>query len=73
MARTVSERLDDIERDLSRILEFLQDAMTVDTASEQIEIADTLGESNLTRIRRIEQRMEAVRYKWQMATRKQNS
>ena len=70
MALSAEERLSIIEQDLSRILEILQEGVTVDTASKQVRIADEETDSILSRIRRIEWRIEGLKYKWQIAYRK---
>jgi hypothetical protein len=70
MALSADQRLSIIEQDLSRILELLQSGITVDTASKQVRIADTNTDSILSRIRRIEYRIEGLKYKWQIAYKK---
>lgn len=69
---TVNERLTSIENDVNRIMEHLLDTITVEDASKHVEIADSEVESILYRIESVEKKLEALRYKWQLAYKRNN-
>ena len=73
MAVTITERLIAVENDVNRMLEMLQEAVTVEDASKHVAILDDENDAILYRITSLENKLEALRYKWQLAYKKVNS
>ncbi len=73
MTTTINNRLSSAENDINRILESLQEAITVDSASKHVSILDSEAEQILFRIKSLEQKIESLKYKWQQAYKRVNS
>ena len=70
---TITERLNDIEDDLNRILEMLETIITVEDASKHVKIIDTDVENILYRITSIEMKTAALLTKWRIAVKRSES
>ena len=70
MTATIEERFEAIEADINRIMEQLQEAATVDSAASFATITDEELQVLLNRIKRLEDRILALRYKRQVAAKK---
>jgi uncharacterized protein YoxC len=71
MTITIEERLTAAEKNLNRLLEEIQVAITVDEASKHVDIIDTENDDILYRIKRIENVIQRIKYQiQQMSNRK---
>lgn len=70
---TIEQRLLSAENDVNRILELLQDAVTVDTASKHVEIEDERAQEIFYRLTSLEKKISSLKYKWRQAYLRQNS
>lgn len=73
MAVTIADRLTAAENDVNRILELLQDVITVNDASKHVQILDQEGEDIAYRLASLENKISALKYKWQQAYQRVNS
>ena len=73
MTVSISDRLTSIEKDVNRILEELQNAVTIEDASKYVDVTDSEVESILYRVTSLESKIQSLKYKWQLAHRKVNS
>jgi len=73
MAVTITDRLTAAENDVNRILELLQDIITVDDASKHVEILDEESQDIAYRLTSLERKISALKYKWQQAYKRINS
>lgn len=60
---TTEERLQALERDVSRLLERVSEAATVDTAEDYREVHEATWEDLLTRVLRVERALQALEEK----------
>jgi len=70
MAVTIDERFEAIEADVNRIMEQLQEATTVDDASDYASLTDEEVQALLNRMKRLEDRILALKYKRQVVAKK---
>lgn len=73
MAVTIAQRLTAAENDINRLLEHLQDVTLVDDASKHVAILDEEADRIAMRLISLENKIAALRYKWQQAHKKVNS
>ena len=70
MARTLDERFEAIENDINRMNEQMQEVATVDDAHAWTQVRDETMQGILERIRSLTEVFQALRYKWQVAAKK---
>lgn len=70
---TTQERLTSIENDINRILEMIQEAITVADASKHVAILDEEANDIFYRINSMEQKLSSLKYKLQQAYKRVNS
>ena len=63
---TFDERFAEVEQDLNRIMEALQEAATVDDAALLTDLSDEQIQRLIDRVRRLESRLTALQYKHQL-------
>lgn len=69
----INDRLTSAENDINRILEMLQDVITVDEASQHVEILDEEAQRIFYQITSLEKKISSLRYKWQQAVNRARS
>jgi len=67
MTISITDRLNSIEDDLNRIMEELQQSVTVEDASKHVAIMDSESQDILYRMKGIEDKIASLRSKCQLA------
>lgn len=70
MTISITDRLNSIEDDLNRIMEELQQSVTIEDASKYVAIIDSESQDILYRMKSIENKISSLRSKCQLASKR---